>query len=435
MLNGPQLEAGLLLEHFRETRSRTLDLVRTLAPDDYVVQTAFYTSPPKWHIGHVSWIYEAVMSKIDQNYEFYSEEFTEYLNSYYQQFGLPHDKGLRGAVSRPTTEQIFEYFEATTQNVEKFIQTKELDRDHIRLITMGVHHECQHQELLVYDLQHMLAEQYLPAKRNDIPKMTPVPADAVLVGGGIFTIGYGGSDYCYDIELPEHKVYLDDYQIDTFPVTNGQFLEFIEDGGYEDYRYWLADGWEKVKADKWKAPKYWDRVDQQWVVRDFMGVHKINPGQPVCHVSYYEADAYCKWAKKRLPTEAEWEKAACWNEETQKKTTFPWGNELPTPDRCNLLDSNHWTCTEVGTYPNGASHVGCQHMIGDVWEWTSSEFTGYPGFKSGFDEYNDKWFANQKVLRGGSFGTPAISIRGSYRNFFRLDERWVFSGFRCAQDA
>jgi len=169
-------------------------------------------------------------------------------------------------------------------------------------------------------------------------------------------------------------------------------------------------------------------------IRDFSGIREINPNEPVCHVSYYEAEAYCKWAGKRLPTEAEWEKAACWNEEKQEKTTFPWGNESPDSDKCNLLESYFWRCSEIGTFPNGISKSGCQHMIGDVWEWTSSEFTGYPGFKTGFDEYNDKWFTNQKVLRGGSFGTPKMSIRGSYRNFFRLDERWLFSGFRCVEN-
>jgi len=257
---------------------------------------------------------------------------------------------------------------------------------------------------------------------------------SVHIKGGVYTMGYNGENYCYDIELPEHKVYLNDYKIDTFPITNQQFMEFVKDGGYENYKYWLSDGWEKVKTNKWNAPMYWEKIKGEWNVRDFLGINKINPNQPVCHVSYYEADAYCKWAGKRLPTEAEWEKAACWNEEKQEKTTYPWGNELPTDDKCNLLESHFWGCSEIGSFPSGVSHLGCQQMIGDVWEWTSSEFTGYPGFKTGFDEYNDKWFTNQKVLRGGSFGTPKMSIRASYRNFFRLDERWLFSGFRCADD-
>jgi ergothioneine biosynthesis protein EgtB len=426
-------ERNPLLEQFKETRNRTLELVKTLEKDDFVVQSEFFTSPPKWHIGHVSWIYEAIMSKIDKNYEFHSKEFSEYLNSYYQQFGVPHDKDKRGIISRPTTEQIFHYFNIISQRVNHFIESKLLSKDEIKLIIMGFHHECQHQELLVYDLQHLLAEQYRPVRKNEKPRSSNFDQKSIKIKGGIFSMGYNGADYCYDIELPEHKVYLENYKIDAFPVTNEQYLEFIEDGGYDTYKYWLSDGWEKVKKNEWMSPMYWEKTDGQWKIRDFLGIRKLNPKEPVCHVSYYEADAYCKWAGKRIPTEAEWEKAACWNEEKQQKTIFPWGNEQPTEQNSNLLESYHWGCTEIGSYPNGRSPSGCHQMIGDVWEWTASEFTGYPGFKTGFEEYNDKWFTNQKVLRGGSFGTPKMSIRGSYRNFFRLDERWLFSGFRCAE--
>ncbi len=427
-------ENRTLVEQFRETRSRTLELVKNLKKDDFVVQTASYMSPPKWHIGHVSWIYEAIMSKLDKNYEFHSKEFSEYLNSYYQQFGVPHDKKLRGITSRPTVDGIFQYFNTINQKVEKFIGSRELSEDEKKLIVIGFHHECQHQELLVYDLQHLLAEQYLPVRKNKITKQQEKQKEFVEINGGLYTMGYNGKNYCYDIELPEHKTYLKNFKMGIFPITNQEYLEFMNDEGYETYKYWLSDGWEKVKSNKWDSPMYWEKVNDEWHVRDFLGIRKINPNEPVSHVSYYEADAYCKWAGKRLPTEAEWEKASCWNEEKQEKTVFPWGNESPTEEKCNLLESHHWGCTEVGTYPNGASPSGCQQMIGDVWEWTSSEFMGYPGFKSGFDEYNDKWFTNQKVLRGGSFGTPKMSIRGSYRNFFRLDERWLFSGFRCVED-
>lgn len=423
-----------LLEQFKETRNRTLELVKTLEKDDFIVQTALFTSPVKWHVGHVSWIYEAIMSKINNKYEFYSKEFSEYLNSYYQQFGVPQDKGKRGIMSRPTTEQIFQYFNTISQRVNHLIESDSLNNNSIKLIIIGLHHECQHQELLVYDLQHLLADQYRPIKRNEMPRSKSVEQKSVQINGGIYTMGYNGNEYCYDIELPEHKVHLENYLIDMFPVTNEQYLKFIEDGGYDIYKHWLSDGWEKVKENDWRSPMYWEKIDGQWKVRDFLGTRKLNPKEPVCHVSYYEADAYCKWAGKRLPTEAEWEKAACWNEEKQQKTVFPWGNEPPTEDNANLLESYHWGCTEIGSYPNGTSPSGCHQMIGDVWEWTTSEFTGYPGFKSGFDEYNDKWFTNQKVLRGGSFGTPKMSIRGSYRNFFRLDERWLFSGFRCIEN-
>jgi len=226
-----------LLEEFKQTRARTLELVKTLERDDFVVQTAFFMSPPKWHIGHVSWIYEAIMSKIDTDYEFYSKEFSEYLNSYYQQFGEPKDKGRRGIVSRPSLEQIFEYFNAITQRVEKFIHTRNPTKFESDLITMGFHHECQHQELLVYDLQHLLAEEYRPVRKNNPPQHVEVTEETVLIKGGLYTMGYNGPDYCYDIELPEHQVFLNDFKMDVFPITNGQYLKFIQDGGYEDYRY------------------------------------------------------------------------------------------------------------------------------------------------------------------------------------------------------
>ena len=420
---------------FNETRSRTLELVKTLEKDDFVVQTEYYTSPPKWHLGHVSWIYEVVLSKLNTDYEFYSKEFSEYLNSYYRQFGEPRDKGKRGIMSRPTVEQVLEYFQTVNQLVTDFLKKNLISNKANQLLTMGMHHECQHQELLVYDLQHLLADEYRPVKKNSPPTPSKVTPESVAIGGGLYTMGYNGDNFCYDIELPEHKIFLNNYRIDAFPITNEQYLSFIEDGGYDDFKYWLSDGWDAVKKNNWHAPMYWEKENGRWMLRNFLGKRKINPNEPVCYVSFYEADAYCRWAGKRLPSEAEWEKAACWDEEKMRKTIFPWGNEEPNEKNANLLESYLWNTSEIGSYPESRSSYGCYQMIGDVWEWTSSEYVGYPGFKTGFSEYNDKWFTNQKVLRVGSFGTPRMSIRGSYRNFFRLDERWLFSGFRCAQDA
>ena len=428
-----QQSHNTLLESFNETRETTLGLLKNLQKDDFGVQTAVFMSPPKWHIGHVSWLNEIVLNKTQKDYKFYSDEFSGYLNSYYNQFGKPHDKSKRGIMSRPTVDEILEYFDAITDRVRKVI-SKPLDKDIAYLFTMAIHHECQHQELLVYDLQHLLGEQYRPPQRKQPETPTNIEKNSIKIDGGLYSMGYSGNDYCYDIELPEHKTYLNDFKIDNFLVSNREFLDFMNHGGYEDYSFWLSDGWDAVKENNWIAPMYWEKEEDVWFTRDFAGKRKINPDEPVCHVSFYEATAYCKWAGKRLPTEAEWEKAALWNEEKQTKTDFPWGNERPTAELANLLESNVWNCSTVGAYEKGKSRYGCYQMIGDVWEWTSSEFVGYPGFKSGFDEYNDKWFTNQKVLRGGSFGTPEKSIRGSYRNFFRLNERWLISGFRCAED-
>ena len=424
---------NFLLDSFNETRNTTLQLVKNLERDDFGVQTAVFMSPPKWHIGHVSWLNEIVLSKTQPNYEFVSDELSEYLNSYYNQFGKPYDKSKRGVMSRPTVDEILQYFDVITNKVRDVI-SKPLEKETAYLFTMAINHECQHQELLVYDLQHLLGDQYRPAKINEPVASSNKEKKAIKVDGGLYNLGYSGKDYCYDIELPEHKTYLNDYQIDNFLTSNSEYLEFMNDGGYEDYSFWLSDGWDAVKKNGWKSPMYWEKDGDEWITRDFAGKRKINPNEPVCHVSFYEAAAYCKWANKRLPTEAEWEKAALWNNEKEIKMIFPWGNEKPTESHANLLESNIWNCSNVGAYENGKSNYGCYQMIGDVWEWTSSEFIGYPGFKSGFDEYNDKWFTNQKVLRGGSFGTPSKSIRGSYRNFFRLDERWLISGFRCVED-
>ena len=221
MTLNPELQKNNeLLQQFKETRNRTLELVKNLEKDDFVVQTAPYMSPPKWHIGHVSWIYEAIISKIDKNYKFHSKELSEYLNSYYQQFGLPHDKGLRGIISRPTTNEIFQYFNTINQKVEKFIETHELNDQEKKLIITGFHHECQHQELLVYDLQHLLAEQYLPVRKNKKSIQENKQKEFVKIKGGIFEMGYNGKEFSYDIELPEHKTYLEDYEIGIFPITN-----------------------------------------------------------------------------------------------------------------------------------------------------------------------------------------------------------------------
>lgn len=422
------------LEQFKKIRTQTLDLVQTLEKDDFVVQTAVFMSPPKWHLGHVSWFYEVIMNKINSNYTFYSQEFSKVLNSYYQAFGEPHEKAKRGVISRPTVDETLQYFNEINHRVESFLTNSQIDKNEIYLFKLAFNHECQHQELLVYDLQHLLASAYRPLKQNHKPKPALAEKKSVKISGGLYQMGYNGSDFSYDIESPEHMVYLNPYSIDKFPVTNAEYLKFVEDGGYQDYRFWLADGWDVVKNNGWASPLYWEKEDGNWIRHDFRGKQKLNPNEPVCNVSYYEADAYCRWANKRLPTEAEWEKAACWNQDKQKKTIYPWGNESPTEDHANLLESYLWHPSEIGAYPLGQSHYGIHHMMGDVWEWTSSDFVGYPGFKSGFAEYNDKWFANQKVLRGSSFATPKYSVRSSYRNFFKLDERWMFAGFRCVED-
>jgi ergothioneine biosynthesis protein EgtB len=307
-------------------------------------------------------------------------------------------------------------------------------------ITLGIQHEMQHQELMVYDLQHYFQrfsdplDTYRPQTMREPPSRTDKPAGMVEIAGGLYQLGFHGKGFCYDNETPQHPVYLQPFKIDVSPVSNGDFARFIEEGGYQDYKYWLADGWDLVQDQGWRAPLYWEQKDGKWMKKDFRGTSEVRPDEPVVNVSYYEADAYARWAHKRLPTEAEWEKAACWNEDLQQKAMYPWGDEPPTSDHANLLESWIWGPAEIGSYPKGKSHYGCHQMLGDVWEWTSSEYTLYPGFMSKFPEYTDKWAINQKVSRGGCFATPFNQRRSSYRNYFKPHERILFAGFRCAQD-
>jgi ergothioneine biosynthesis protein EgtB len=337
----------------------------------------------------------------------------------------------------------------------------------LSLVRLGLEHEMQHQELLVYDIKHLLCDQY------DAP-MKPAPASSVKVEGmaeiegGLFWLGYdspgsspivregdirtgSGSDrvesgvqpphsknydFAFDNEKPAHQVSLQDYALDRALVSNGNYLEFILDGAYQNFRWWFSEGWEVVNHDGWRAPLYWELHEDTWMIRDFAGLHPVESkaNEPVSHVSFFEASAFAKWAGKRLPTEAEWEKAAMFDPKTPERRTFPWGNDAVDSSKANLFENGLWGPAAIGAFPDGQNSYGCQQMIGDVWEWTTSDYVPYPGFKSEFDEYNDKWFVNQKVLRGGSYATPQLHIRSTYRNFFHAHERWMVSGFRCARD-
>jgi ergothioneine biosynthesis protein EgtB len=453
-----QESTDLLLSEFAQVRKKTMQLFKPLRIEDAVVQSDPFGSPPNWHIAHVSWFFQKVLEKHGATLESDNSGFNlEYLNSYYQQFGKILPKQERGKFPRPTVKQTLDYRSFIDRKVTKFLKEKsttfsensnaithELQYDMI----LGMQHEMQHQELMVYDFQHFFerfpdpSDNYKPLTINEPPKASATEArissEMVNIPGGIFEVGYNGNSFCYDNELPEHKVYLQHFKMDVAPVTNGEYMKFMEDGGYEDYRHWLADGWELVKEQQWNAPLYWRKEDNNnnnvWKKKDFRGLSNIDPDEPVVNISYYEADAYARWAGKRLPTEAEWEKAASWNEELQRKTLYPWGDQRPTPKHANLLESYLWGPAKLGTYPAGKSYYGCHQMIGDVWEWTSSEYVLYPGFKSKFSEYTDKWTINQKVLRGGCFATSTAQTRNSYRNYFKPHERILFAGFRCARD-
>lgn len=429
--------AASTIEMFKQVRQQTMQIVAPLEIEDYVIQTAEFMSPPRWHIGHTSWFFETLLQTYQPGYQAYDEDFLFYFNSYYEGFGKRILRAKRGTRSRPTVKETVRYRQHIDSRMLKFLEQIDQREDLaelLKLVRLGLEHEIQHQELLVYDIKHLLCDLY-DAPQSVAPTATECVSGMVEIEGGLFQLGYAGDDFAWDNEKPQHTVFLQDFAIDRAPVSVGEYLEFIESGGYSDYRWWLSTGWEAVNREQWQAPLYWEREGDEWMIRDYHGLlpASAKAGEPVTHVSYFEAAAFAKWAGKRLPTETEWEKAACFDPATKNKREFPWGDNSPETHHANLFDDQLWGVAPIGAYAKGKSFYGCHQMIGDVWEWTSSDYAPYPGFKTEFNEYNDKWFVGQKVLRGGSYATPRIHIRSTYRNFFNPPERWMISGFRCAK--
>jgi ergothioneine biosynthesis protein EgtB len=423
---------------YTQVRARTMQIVAPLKIEDYVIQTADFMSPPRWHIGHTSWFFETVLQAHRPDYRVYSEDYLFYFNSYYEGFGERIERPKRGTKSRPTVKDTVAYRNHIDEQMLSFLPSlNKLPNAEsvLSLVRLGLEHEMQHQELLVYDIKHLLCDQFDPPM-NPLPKPAIKVEGMAEIEGGLFSLGYHSGEFAFDNEKPAHPVFLQDFAIDKALVSNGDFLEFIHDGGYQNFRWWFSEGWETVNREQWRAPLYWELHDGEWMIRDFSGLHPVTSKKddPVSHVSYFEASAFAKWAGKRLPTEAEWEKAACYDARRNVRNAFPWGDAGPDSGNTNLFENGFWSVAPIGAFPAGANAYGCKQMIGDVWEWTTSDYVPYPGFKSEFDEYNDKWFVNQKVLRGGSFATPQLHIRATYRNFFHAHERWMISGFRCAKD-
>lgn len=444
----PQTQS--IADLYQSVRVRTLEIVAPLEIEDYVIQTAEFMSPPRWHIGHTSWFFETVLRKYQADYKTYSEDFLFFFNSYYEGFGPRIERPKRGTRSRPTVGETRKYRAHIDEQMARFIEQvsgRDDAEQILRIIRLGLEHEMQHQELLVYDIKHLLCDQF-DAPIKPAPKSVETVTGMVEIEGGLFELGFRGgmgvtpmtheqdarATFAWDNEKPAHKVWLEDFSIDCAPVSVGEYLEFMNAGGYKDFRWWHSAGWEQVNTEHWQAPLYWEQHDGEWMIRDFAGLHRATDkaNEPVSHVSFLEASAYAKWADKRLPTEAEWEKAAMLST-SDAKQNFPWGDSTPDESQANLFENELWSVAPIGAFPAGQTANGCHQMIGDVWEWTTSDYVPYPGFKSDFDEYNDKWFVSQKVLRGGSFATPQIHIRSTYRNFFYPHERWMISGFRCAK--
>jgi ergothioneine biosynthesis protein EgtB len=410
------LDRDRLHEIYRAVRRATEWLCEPLAVEDYVVQTMPDVSPTKWHLAHTSWFFEEfVLKRALPGYRPLDERYGFLFNSYYEAVGRRHARPERGLLSRPTVEEVFHYRRHVDAAMERAFAQADAE-----VVELGINHEEQHQELLVTDVKHVLAQNPLqPVYRSarEPERVEATPARWSSYEGGVVELGESGDGFAFDNERPRHRVLLRPYQLQHRLVTSGEYLAFIDDGGYRRPELWLADGWEVRQRGDWQAPLYWERSDPGWRLMTLAGARALAPAEPVCHVSYYEAEAFARWAGARLPLETEWEKAAV----EAPPTLLVEGN---------LLDTGQ-------LHPRAALD-GSQvtQLYGDVWEWTASAYLPYPGYAplpGALGEYNGKFMSNRWVLRGGSCATPARHLRATYRNFFPPDARWQFSGIRLAQ--
>ena len=411
-----------LLGNYLRVRSFTEKLCEPLETEDYVIQTMPDVSPTKWHLAHTSWFFEAfVLNKADQNYKSINPNYAYLFNSYYIQMGERWYRPNRGILSRPTVKEIYAYRKHVDDYMKLLIEEcdKNIFNEFASIIEIGLNHEQQHQELLLTDIKHVLSHNPLrpvySAKETDKNSIIP-DINWIEFEGGISEIGYEGNSFVYDNETPKHREFLNPFKLADRLITNKEYIEFIEDGGYQNAVYWLSDGWATVEKEGWKAPLYWEKKDDRWWNFTLNGFEEVNPGEPVCHISLYEADAFASWKDSRLPTEAEWEVAAA---------------DLKYEG--NFVETGNFHSAPL---KNG-SQVKLKQMYGDVWEWTRSAYTPYPGYKplpGALGEYNGKFMSSQMVLRGGSCATSQTHIRKTYRNFFPPHSRWQFMGIRLAKD-
>jgi len=404
-----------LAQRLWETRTLSLKIAEPLSPEDQTVQAMDDASPTKWHLAHTTWFFEElVLRKYLPKYRVFNESFAYCFNSYYESLGPRHPRPRRGLLTRPPAEEIRAYRAYIDEHLNTLLGAS-TQEEAVALIEMGINHEQQHQELMLTDILALFAANPLrPVYRDACPSpgVAPGPGHWRDVAGGIYEIGHRGEGFAYDNESPAHSVLLGAFRIFSREATNGEWLAFMEAGGYSDPSLWLADGWAVVQREHWRAPGYWEMKDGAWHRMTLHGLEPAQPEMPVTHVSFYEADAFARWAGYRLPTEFEWE-AACTNEAG------------PAPFDLRRL------------YPKPASG-GASPLCGNLWQWTQSAYLPYPGYKTlpgPIGEYNGKFMCNQLVLRGGSFATPDRHLRPTYRNFFYPHQRWQFMGLRLASDA
>jgi ergothioneine biosynthesis protein EgtB len=406
-----------LIDDYQRVRSLTLQLCATLEPEDTVVQTVPDVSPTKWHLAHVTWFFERfVLEHFDDGYRRFNEDYDFLFNSYYYSVGQMHARPKRGLLTRPTYPEVLDYRKHVDDAMLELLQAQSSDEELDQRAVLGLNHEQQHQELLLTDIKHVfscnpLRPALLVSDTMTGPDTVSMPKYSFRDGvTGIHPIGADGSGFCFDNETPRHDALLHPHRMGARLVTNGEFREFIELGGYRNSNLWLSDGWATVNEQGWNRPLYWSEDLQSEFT--LSGERDIDPNAPVSHVSFYEADACARWAGARLPTEFEWELAA--NKESIDG---------------NFMDDRVW-------HPVASSDSA--QFFGDVWEWTASSYAPYPGFKpldGSLGEYNGKFMCNQMTVRGGSCVTARDHIRASYRSFFYPEQRWQFLGFRLAQDA
>ena len=416
----PLASPGVLTARYDAVRAATLALAEPLSPEDCALQSMPDASPVKWHLAHTSWFFETfLLSPSLAGYRAFDPAFKALYNSYYNAVGDRHPRPERGLISRPDHGAVLDYRAHVDAGMRRLFASGNAAL--LPLIELGLNHEQQHQELVLTDVKHLLSRNpQRPAYRKNWP-LTAIRARRprwLGFEGGLHEIGHEGPGFAFDNESPRHRVFLRDFEIASHPVTHGDFLAFVEDGGYRRPELWLSLGWDEVRAHGWEAPLYWEKTDGEWRTFTLHGMVAIDANTPICHVSFFEAEAFARWAGARLPTEAEWEVAASTG-----------------AVRGNFLDGGACHPLALREEPEPGTLA---QAYGDVWEWTRSGYDPYPGFRpaeGAVGEYNGKFMCNQYVLRGGSCATPLSHIRPTYRNFFPPSARWQFSGLRLALDA
>jgi ergothioneine biosynthesis protein EgtB len=408
-----------LSQQYLEIRQQSLDICGPLQIEDYGVQPMADASPPRWHLAHTTWFFETFILKPSvKTYQSFDDAFEVLFNSYYNGVGEQFPRHRRGALSRPTVAEVVAYRRHVDRHMVTLLADTISDETRFRVI-LGLNHEQQHQELIFTDLKYNLGNNPLHPKYKEcreLPAATPTPLRFTSFAGGTYAIGDTGSGFAFDNERPRHDVLIGDFELANRLITNAEFQRFVEDDGYSRPEFWLSDGWAMLREmgeQRWQCPLYWRHRDDNWFEYTLSGLKSLDPQLPVSHVSAYEADAFARWQGARLPTEMEWEVVA---------------QQFPVAG--NFQDSGYFHATP-------ASSAEFDGLHGNLWQWTQSSYSSYPGFRpfaGALGEYNGKFMANQLVLRGGSCVTPRSHIRSSYRNFFYPGDRWQFSGIRLARD-